>query len=259
MMKRLLMAALLLMGVAGYAYASDTATQPQVSNPDYGWASRDLRNTVLLIETTSVALEQALTDLAVGFDVYVGDYFDTVDLSPYTDVFVAMDGGLVEDASIVNVKNWCAAGGNLHFYGGTCWQNYAIAMNTHLVQNDTNNYCWQTVYGAPHSQVTDAGHYLAYNLPTTYNFVDISATYYQMRATDPLISVAAVNGDGYSHLFSKAIGAGNFDICINSSYGGYYTNPTDYDWLKQVVFNMLNQVPSPVENATWGAIKALYQ
>jgi hypothetical protein len=259
MMKKLLVIAVLLTGMVGYAYASETATQPQVLNSNDGWTSHGSRNAVLLIETTSVALDQALTDLSVSFDVYASEDFSTLDLSPYTDVFVAMDGGAIEDASIVNVANWCAGGGHLHFYGGTCWYNYAVAMNAHLVQNDVNNYCWTEVYGAPHSQVTDAGHYLAYNLPTTYNFVDLAATFYQMRATDPSISVAAVNGDGYSHLFSKAIGAGNFDICINSSYGGYYTNPTDYDWLKQVVYNMLNQVPTPVENSTWGAIKALYQ
>jgi hypothetical protein len=259
MMKRLLAIVVLMMGVAGYAYASETSTQPQVVNSESGWVSQGTRNDVLLIETTNVALEQALADLAVGFDLYINSDFSTLDLSQYTDVFVAMDGGTIEDASIVNVTNWCSAGGRLHFYGGTCWQSYAIAMNAHLVQNDVNNYCWQTVYGTPHSQVTDAGHYLAANLPMTYNFLDISATYYQMRATDPSISVAAVNGDGYAHLFSKAIGAGTFDICINSPYISYYANPTDYEWLKQVVFNMLNQVPSPVESVTWGAIKALYQ
>jgi hypothetical protein len=145
MMKRLLVIAVLLMGVAGYAYASDTASQPQVSSLDSGWVSQDLRSTVLLIETTSVALDQALTELGAAFDVYAGDDFSAVNLAPYTDVFVAMDGGLVVDASIVNVANWCAAGGHLHFYGGTCWYDYAVAMNTHLVQNNFNDYCWTQV------------------------------------------------------------------------------------------------------------------
>ena len=62
MMKRILMTAVLLMGVAGYAYASDTATQSQVTNPNYGWVSNGDRNTVLLIESTTSSLEQALTD-----------------------------------------------------------------------------------------------------------------------------------------------------------------------------------------------------
>jgi hypothetical protein len=259
MMKRLLVIAVLLMGVAGYAYASDTASQPQVSSLDSGWVSQDLRSTVLLIETTSVALDQALTELGAAFDVYAGDDFSAVNLAPYTDVFVAMDGGLVVDASIVNVANWCAAGGHLHFYGGTCWYDYAVAMNTHLVQNNFNDYCWTQVAGTPHSQVTNTGHYLAYNLPTNYNFVDIAATYYQMRTTDASLNVAAVNGDGYNHLFSKVVGSGIFDMCINSPYYAYYLNGTDYAWLKQVVSNMLNLNPSPAESPTWGEIKALYR
>ena len=33
----------------------------------------------------------------------------------------------------------------------------------------------------------------------------------------------------------------------------------DYLWLKQVVYNMLNQGPVPTQNSSWGAIKALYR
>lgn len=259
-MRRLIFLILLLVGVSGFAYADQTASRADIVNSNEGWLTQPDRNEVLLIRTTDVALNQAFSDLSVPFDEYVGDNFSGVDLTGYTHVFVAMDGGLVEDPSIQNVATFAGNGGHVHFYGGTCWQGYAIALNAHLLLNDVNNYCWSTVGGSPDVLVVDPAHCLADALPGTYNFVDPAATFYSTRSTDPGTAVAAINGDNYDMLMSKAIGAGTFDICINSPYVSYYMNPTDYNWLKQVVQNMLNcVVPVPVENTTWGNIKALYR
>jgi hypothetical protein len=248
--------------MGGIAFAHETSTDPSIVLETGGFVAYDPLRTqdVLLIETTTTALGQALTDLGVAYDSFFGDNFSAVDLSPYIHVFVGMDGGLVEGPSLQNAANYASNGGCLHFYGGTCWQPYAQGLNTYLLANDVNNYCWTTVFGAPHSTIVDAGHYLAAGLPATYTFADISASYYQTRNTDGAALVAAVNGDGYDHLLSKAIGTGNFDYCINSSYIAYYANPNDYNWLRTVVENMLScGGPTAIENSSWGAIKAIYR
>jgi hypothetical protein len=248
--------------MSGIAFAHETSTDPAIELVTGGLILWDgnLPQTTLLIETTDTALDQALTDLGVPYDYFAGDNFSGVDLSPYTHVFVGMDGGLVEGPSLQNAANFASNGGCLHFYGGTCWQPYAIGLNTYLLENNTNDYCWTTVGGFPHSTVVDAGHYLAAGLPATYTFADISASYYQTRNTDGAAAVAAVNGDGYDHLLSKSIGDGSFDYCINSSYYFYYLNPNDYDWLLTVVENMLTcGEATATEPSSWGAIKAIYR
>lgn len=262
-MKRLLaLGAVLLVGMSGIAFAHETSTDPSIVLENTGLIMHDilLPQEVLLIETTDTALDQALNDLGVPYDYFGGDNFSGLDLSPYTHVFVGMDGGLVEGPSLQNAANFASNGGCLHFYGGTCWQPYAIGLNDYLLQNQTGNYCWTTVGGSPHSTVVNAGHYLAAGLPGTYNFYDIAATYYQTRNTDAAASVAAVNGDGFDHLLSKPIGNGSFDYCINSPYAYYYLNPNDYSWLKTVVENMMAcGGPVATESSSWGAIKAIYR
>jgi hypothetical protein len=261
-MKRLIALAALLVVTSGLAYAHETSTNPDIILEDGGMVYHTIGRTqdVLLIDTTSSALDQALNDLGVPYDLFFGDNFAAVDLSPYSHVFVAMDGGLVEAPSVQNAANFASNGGCLHFYGGTCYQPYAIALDQYLLTNQTNNYCWTTVFGAPHSTVVDGGHYLAAGLPANYNFADISASYYQTRNTDAGAAVAAVNGDGFDHLLSKGIGTGNFDYCINSPYEFYYANPSDYQWLLQVVENMLVCAgPTATEQTSWGSVKSLYR
>jgi hypothetical protein len=259
MLKKASVLALLCMGVATSAFAATSSNENIVLNNN-GWTDQNDRATVLLIETTSSAVGQAITECGQAYDLFSGSDFSGVNLTGYDHVFLAMDGGTVTDASILNASNYVNAGGNFHIYGGTCWQEYAIAMDNYLVENDINNYCWTTVGGSPHSTVVDPGHYLAAGLPLTYNFADLSASYYQLRTTDAGLWVAAVNGDGYNHLFSKAVGGGVVDACINSAYYFYYTNPSDYNWLKQVVCNMLaGGQPTATENTSWGTVKALYR
>jgi len=258
-MRASLMLLLLLVGLSALAQAADTSTRRDILLHEDGWVDGPNRNTVLLIETISTFLDQALTELAVAHDVYAGEDFSALDLSGYDHVFVGMDGGMVEAPSIANVAGWAANGGCLHFYGGTAWGAYVEAMNQLLLQNDTSTYYW-TVSTTPHSTIVDAGHYLAAGLPASYNFIDDSAAYYQIRSTDGAVSVAAVNGDQYHHLMSKILGQGSFDICINSSYESYYTNLDDYNWGKQVVANMLScQGGVASEAKAWGGVKSLFR
>ena len=247
------------LGLASYAGAS-SSTGDIIPTLE-GWVAQRGAN-VLVIQTGAPvqnSIARALNDLAVPFDFFQGSDYSGVDLSPYDHVIVGMDGGLVNNASVQHLADFARQGGCAHTYGGTCIFEYAAALNQHLLQNDQNNWCWAIVGGTPDVTVTNAAHYLASGLPATYNFVDDAASFYQTRATDPAFQVAARNGDGYNMLGSKLIGAGSFDICINSPSDAYYTNPTDYNWLKQVVANMLTcGAATAVEPATWGKIKALY-
>ena len=240
-----------------------TASNPLLPGQDHGAPILTGVNTVLLIETgipVGQSLGRALTELGVPYDFLSTSDFSAVNLAPYQHVFVGMDGGGITTGSIVNVRNWVSGGHCLHFYGGSCWQEYATALNDNLLQNDVNNYCWTTVSGAPDVTVTNAGHYLAAGLPANYTFIDHNASYYQTRTTDAGVSLAARNGDGFKQLMSKPIGSGNFDICINSAFEGYYANNADYQWLKLVVRNMLVcGGATAVEGSTWGTIKAIYQ
>lgn len=254
----------LVMAVCATAARGDgTVSNPMLPGQDGGASNLTAVNTVLLIQTgvtVGQSVGRALTELGITYDFLATSDFSAVNLAPYQHVFVGMDGGTITTASIVNVRNWVQGGHCLHFYGGTCWQEYATALNANLLQNNVNDYCWATVAGAPDVTVTNAGHYLAGGLPATYTFANHSASYYQTRTTDAGISVAAVNGDNFKCLLSKPIGSGNFDICINSAYDGYYTNNADYQWLKQVVRNMLLcGGATAVEASTWGTIKAIYQ
>jgi hypothetical protein len=255
-MKRIFAMALIMVFASSFAFASSSSND--IANENLGWIYQNGdREDVLLIETTDTFLGACLADLGVAYDYFFGGDFSALDLSGYQHVILGMDGGLVEEPSIVNAANFANAGGAFHIFGGTCWQPFAIAVNAHLLENNTNDYCWSTVGGVPHTVVTDAGHYLANGLPADYTFNNLSASYYSLRPTDGAAAVAAVNGDGFDHLLSKAIGAGTFDICTNSSYGSYWAG-ADYDWGCQVVENMLNLGPTANEESSWSQVKSLY-
>lgn len=256
-MRKLTMLLLLLVGLAAFAQAAETSSRDDIVLQREGWVVGPNRATVLLIETTSTFVDEALNELGVAFDLYSGDDFSALDLGGYEHVFVAMDGGAVELPSVANVAGWAANGGCLHFLGGTAYEPYAIAVNDQLLQNATGDYFW-SVSTTPHSTVTDAGHYLAANLPATYDFVETDCAYYQTRSTDGGATVAAVNGDGHDQLLAKPIGDGHFDLCINSPY--YFSVAVDYEWGKQVVANMLEcDGPVASESSTWGELKSLFR
>lgn len=256
---KLLVTGGLLVSLAGFAFADQTATSPSVNNNQHGHYQHT-RNSVLLLETTSTALGRALTACGVGYDEAFGPPFPSP--AGYAAVFLGMDGGLLEDSDIAPLADYAASGGCLNFYGGTCWQDYAISMNNRLVNNDINNYCWTEVFTQPEMTVTDPGCCLASGLPGTYNWTDLGASFYQFRSNDTgLACVAAVNGDGFNMLFSKSIGSGNFNYCIDSAYDGYYSNQTDFNVLQQIVCNMSNCCggPNPTQETSWGQIKSTYK
>lgn len=261
---KLLLTGATVAALGGLASADQTATSPTVHGGPPGWQRGPGRNTVLVLESTETALPAALTALGVGFDEYWGLPWN-VDLVAYRDVFVGMDGGLLEASDIQPLADYATAGGFLHFYGGTCWQDFAVAMNTYLVPNDTNNYCWTWVYGQPNMIVINPDHILASALPPTYNWENPSASFYQFRATAWDLEEVARNGDGYSMLFAKTIGTGRFDYCIDSPYALYYGGQ-DLSILTQIVSNMLLDTggigplpPDPTQESSWGMVKEAFR
>jgi len=258
-MRSLFLALALILALAPLALASETSSDPaNLIHRENAFVGEAFRSNVLLIETIDSVVNTALVELGITFDMFAGEDFSAVDLSAYDHVFVAMDGGQIEAPSIMNVAAWASAGGCLHFYGGSNHTPYAQALNDYLLQNDTANHSW-TTSATPHVTVVDAGHYLATDLPGSYDFLESSASFYQTRSTDGGMAVAAINGDQFDMLMSRGIGDGNFDICINSASSAYYLDDSDYRWARQVVDNMLGcDGAVATEASNWGAVKSLF-
>jgi len=214
--------------------SSDAKVQPFQSRID--------ANPILHITTTdtSQSVERALNELGYAYDLYYdgsGDWTG-IDFGPYDTVIVGMDGGTISQASIQKVRtDVIDQGKKLIFLGGTCWQDFAMGVNSYLVLNDTGNYCWQ-ISNTPHWTLVDPGHPLADGLPDSYNWTNSSAAYYQIRVNDPDIEPVAANGDGYTSFFRKSTD-GNFIWFIDSVYSSYWSNQADFDVLKQLISNSI--------------------
>jgi len=253
---KLLLIGAMVVAFAGASFAGVGSSNPAINNGMHG--GQNNRATVAVLETTTTSLGAALTSLGIAYDDYMGPPWN-INYSQYTHIYVGMDGGLVEPTDLQPLATWANGGGFLHFYGGTCWQDYAIGMNTYIDENNTSNYCWTEVSGQPEMSIVDPTNCLAAGLPATYNWGNMAASFYQFRTTDPANMVAADNGDGYHMLFNKTMGSGRFDYCIDSSYNGYYSGQ-DMTILTDIVANMYNCIPPvPVQQTTWGSIKSTYK
>jgi hypothetical protein len=206
---------------------------------------------------TTGSVQQALTDHGITFTLFNGSDWSGIDLSGYNTVVIGMDGGSVNTASVQNIANFVNNGGRVIIIGGTCSEEWALAVNTYLLANDVTNYCW-SVSSSPQITVTNPAHPLAAGLPGTINFVIAQAGYYATRSTDTATSVAAVNGDGYDVLFSKIIGTGTLVWFINSAQTAYWSDPADYNILSTIISNALQrQLPRAEKVPTmteWGMI-----
>jgi hypothetical protein len=203
--------------------------------------------TILVLDTAPDpnAVVHALNEIGVGFTVMSTEDWTGINYGPYSTVIAAMDGGLISQASIQAVRtNVVDAGKRLIFIGGTCWQDFAIGVNTYLLGNDINNYCW-TMSGLPSWTLTNPSHGLAAGLPATHNWADPGAGYYQTRPTDPLAEYVARNGDDVSIYFYKNAGfAGDFIWFTSTAFEYHWTWQPDFDMFKQIVYNSLYYVHS---------------
>src|SRR5262249_38901615 len=142
------------------------------------------------------------------------------DFTPYQTIIVAMNGGLISEASCQALANAASGGRLLLMVGGSNWQPYYDGLQSYLLQH-TGELGWTTSL-APHLSVVNPSDPLAALLPPSYSYVEVGASYYMLRIADPAAAVAAENGDHHPVLVHKSIGAGTLV---------YFTSPpSDYYW-----------------------------
>jgi len=227
-----------------FAAYSDTGAsqQPTVAKAsEYVKAGAD----ILVIETgydVENSVCNVLDELGYTYDFYDWDIWDvppSINYSQYDVVIQASDGGMVLGTNMDELASFVAGGGKLIYLGGSSLSNVVSDIDTYLLDVDTTNYYWTTVTGTPHLQVVNPTHPLAAGLPASYNFSDVSATYYMLRITDATATVIAENGDGYPALVTENIGSGVLIWFINSPAEDYWTWASDYSILKTIIRNAL--------------------
>jgi hypothetical protein len=212
--------------------SSNAAVQP--------FQSRINDNSILLLTTTDVSqsVGRALTELGFGYDSIYVPPITGIDFAPYDIVMLAMDGGLPSYADVQALRTGVIdAGKKLVFFGGTCVQDFAIAVNDLIIQNDINNYCWQ-ITSPPQWTITDPTHPLADGLPLNYNYAGYGAGYYSQRVTDPDTEQVAVNGENWPAFLRKSTD-GDFIWYVDSPYSYYWSDANDFAFLKQLVNNVV--------------------
>jgi hypothetical protein len=199
----------------------------------------DREEDILVVSTTTVdgSVLQVLNDLALLYDYQNTPDWTEALFEGYPTIIVAMDGGLVEEASVLALANAANAGAQVISIGGTNWTSYYTGMQNYIIGH-TGEQGW-TTSSTPHLQVTDPGHPLAQGLPDEYTFTNTSASYYMLRANDPEMTTAAHNGDGWPDLFAKPMESGSYAGFLNSAMDGYWSDPSDYNILLTAMTNML--------------------
>jgi hypothetical protein len=198
---------------------------------------------IAVIGTCNLELSvgQILTELGYSYDYYEVAF--PPDYSVYDLIIQGMDGGTV--TQIPELATYISAGGCAIILGGSYYEPFVLDVDAHLMDVDELNYGWTTVVGSPHITVIDPGHPLAVGLPSTYDFVDLGATYYMLRILDPLAYPVAENGDGYKAIVTKELGDGKFTWFINSPYDSYWADPGDYSYLKTYLGNAIDWCARP--------------
>ena len=195
-------------GPGGTPGASDPARESTfIKSPD-----KAVR--VLVIESLNgrTSVGAALDALGTAYDTYLGDAWSTLNLSTYNQIFLALEGGNPQDADVLAMRNFAAAGGAVHLLGGTSISSFTTALNAYLIGIDLAATSWTVNPGSPEVLTVDPLSYLARGL--TSPFDRVGQAYYNLRITDPAAHVVATNSDGRTVLATKKIGAGRFDIDI---------------------------------------------
>ena len=228
----------------GRLFTTQEASGPTASTGE--WVApennreNDREEDILVVSTTNVdgSVLQVLNDLGLLYDFVSSAVWDDALFAGYPTVIVSMDGGTVEESSVLALANAANAGAQVISIGGTNWAPYYSGMQNYIIGH-TGETGW-TQSSTPHLQVTDPGNPLADGLPAEYTFANSAASYYMLRADDPDIETAAQNGDGWPDLFAKPLGDGSYAAFLNSAYSDYWSAPNDYAILLTVMTNMLS-------------------
>jgi uncharacterized repeat protein (TIGR01451 family) len=217
-----------------------TATAP-ISTRVVNTARISPTNSILHIYTrdTTDSVQRAMDELGYTYDTFSGDDWTGLDFSPYDVVIAGLDGGFINPSSLQKLRaDVIDRGKRLILLGGTSYQSFALGVDQYLVHNDTTNYGWQ-ISDAPQFTLLDPGHPLAQGLPAAYTFTTTGAAVYQTRVTDADLEPLAANGDGYVNYFRKDYPGGDLVWFVHTPFEDYWTDPGDYQVLKQIVANTL--------------------
>lgn len=198
----------------------------------------------LVLNTTDIdsSILLALDNLEITYLRITTDNWSSRDLSRYSNIIIAMDGGTPSFEDVRAVVDFCAAGGRVMFFGGSntdAWYDGFSGFVGHSEQRG-----W-AVPSNPSFSLVDSQNPLADELPETYSFANSAAGFYCVEVNDPEAYVAAVNGDGFPCLLKKKVGFGIFLQFANSAFSGYWTNPADFAILERILLNMIDY-PDPI-------------
>jgi hypothetical protein len=258
-------ALILAAGLLSPCRADDTASDATVPFGTPGWVEQGTGSEVLLIETglpVAGSVGAALASIVGSFDYYRGADFHELDLEPYRDIILAMDGGRITAASVDAMRSWAKRPRprprprRTAFLGGSSWPEYAQSLNDLLAEVDLGDIGWR-MSASPHVASAHPGDPLSQGLPAPSSFADARASYYMARSRDGRMHQSATNGDGESLLFWRELEVeASIMLWAGSPYEGYYQEPGDLAILRQVISNMLVYGPSPTEPVTWGVVKS---
>jgi hypothetical protein len=184
---------------------------------------------------------KALSELGVSYNVLniTGDTLDltTIDYTPYGNIVFAPNGGILTAGSMVAVANAVKSGKSLMLFGGSGLQDYAKQVNDNLFQVSLNSFWGLTV--APNLNVTNSGHFLVKDIPSSVTFANSWATVYMLRMIDAEATTVARDGDNLPVLFEKTIGKGRVMCFVNIADSIAWTDGGDYSILKTIIRNMM--------------------
>ncbi|MEJ5311878.1 MAG: carboxypeptidase regulatory-like domain-containing protein [Anaerolineae bacterium] len=229
--------------VEATAPVSTTLVNTATLTCDMPGCAAPLEQSILVLRTTELngSVQRALDELGYTYDtIYAESDWTGIDFTPYDVVIIGMDGGHVNITSTQKIRtDVIDQGKRAIFIGGTAWGDFVDGVNQYLVANDTATYHWVET-ASPHFTLTNAAHPLAQGLPASRDFVNSSARWYQLRATDPDIAIIARNGDGHPSYFYKTFaGGGDLVWFIHSAFSTYWNAPADFTLLRRVLANAL--------------------
>jgi len=195
---------------------------------------------ILVVETGSSidgSVLAILDDFGVQYDFDDTANLEALDFSPYRTIILGANGGLVGEDDLAHLAASVNMGVNLILLGGSAIEGFAVGLNRHFIENDTNSYSW-TSSSSPDMSVTYPKHWLASGLPQTNDF---AGAVYSTRVTDSNAIQIAVNGDGHPTLVKKQIGAGDITFFTLNPSEGFWTDAGDHAYLETVIKNALSR------------------
>ena len=201
---------------------------------------------ILLLHTTTItnSVQMALNQLGYIYDIVNTADWENQPLNSYDTVILAMDGGTPDANDVQSVVDYCRTGGKLVLLGGSNWATMYDGLMPMIHHTDQRGW---VISGAPQHIRRNFANPLGDNLPVSTSYNTNGAGYYCLRVDDFYAHVAAENGDGWPSLLRKEYGNGEFFMFTSSASQTYWSDPADFQILRNVVSNIMShQAPMNV-------------